>query len=114
VNDHDTGALIALPAASCAPDTVAVYAVAAANGADGVNVAVLVPPAYEVAPATAAPPGPVNENAIDPACTGSENVAAGNTDVDTPTAPATGTVTDTPGGVESGPAGVVASTTSTQ
>ena len=50
----------ALPAKSCAPlVTVAVYVVLGARFAVGMKSAVLPPAAYETAPATATPPGPV-------------------------------------------------------
>src|SRR5438046_956707 len=46
VKDHETGALMALPATSFAPLTVAVYVVDGASGALGVSVAVWVASLY--------------------------------------------------------------------
>src|SRR5215468_9195906 len=55
---HVNGAVIGVPEAFCAPDTVAVYVVLAASGLDGVNVATVFPALKPTDPATLAPPGP--------------------------------------------------------
>ena len=85
----------------------------AANAADGVNVAVFVDALYAVVPGTAVAPA-ANEKPTVPACTASENVAVGATEVATPVAPAAGVDAVTVGGVVSAGGGPVARTTSTQ
>ena len=95
------------------PLTVAVYVVEADNAAAGVNVAVFEPALYAEEPDTADAPT-ANENPTVADCTASENVADGNTDTDTPVAPANGDVADTVGGVVSTGGGPVVITTSTQ
>src|SRR6266568_5751343 len=59
---HENGLAIAVPELFCAPDTVAVYAVLAASGLDGVNVATVLAPLKLTEPATAFPPGSFTVN----------------------------------------------------
>ena len=89
VNDHVTGAAIRLPAVSRTPLIVAVYVVDAANAVDGVNVAVFVQALYADVPVTGVEPT-ANEKPTVAACTASENVTVGATEVATPVAPAAG------------------------
>ena len=74
--------------------------VPAASAADGVNVAVFVPALYAVVPATGVAPAASAKPTV-AACTGSENVAVGATDVATPVALFAGVVPVTVGGVVS-------------
>jgi hypothetical protein len=106
VKVHVTGDGIAFPLVSLA-DTLAVYVAPAANAADGVNVATVLPPLKPAEPDTAAPEPSFTVNTNDDDDTASENVADGTTDVDTPVAPAAGTCDVTEGGVVSGGADVV-------
>ena len=87
--------------------------VEAASAVVGVNVAVFVAALYAVAPGTAVAPA-ANAKPTVPACTASENVAVGATDVATAVAPAAGVVAVTVGGVVSTGGVPVAMTTSTQ
>jgi len=105
VKVHVTGAGIAFPLVSLA-DTLAVYATPAANAADGVNVATVLPLLKPTEPATADPEPSFTVNTNDDD-TASENVADGATDVDTPFAPSAGTCDVTDGGVVSTGADVV-------
>src|SRR5262249_56263452 len=57
VNVHVNGAVIGVPEAFCAPDTVAVYVVLAASEPAGGNLATAVPPFKPTDPAPPAPPG---------------------------------------------------------
>jgi hypothetical protein len=109
---HDTGAGIAFPLVSLA-DTLAVYVAPAANAADGVNVATVLPLLKPTVPATADPEPSFTVNTNDDDDTASENVADGATDVATPVAPAAGTCDVTDGGVVS-PAAVGVKIGSTQ
>jgi len=106
VKVHVTGDGIAFPLASLA-DTLAVYATPAANAADGVNVATVLPLLKTAEPPTADPEPSFTVNTSDDGDTASENVADGATDVDTPVAPSAGTRNVTDGGVVSGGAVVV-------
>jgi len=109
---HVTGAGIAFPLVSLA-DTLAVYVAPAANAADGVNVATVLPLLKPTVPATADPEPSFTVNTNDDDDTASENVADGATDVDTPVAPLAGTCDVTDGGVVS-PAAVGVKIGSTQ
>jgi len=106
VKVHVTGAGIAFPLVSLA-DTLAVYVAPAANAADGVNVATVLPLLKPTVPATADPEPSFTVNTNDDDDTASENVADGATDVDTPVAPSAGTCDVTDGGVVSTGADVV-------
>jgi hypothetical protein len=106
VKVHDTGAGIAFPLVSLA-DTLAVYVAPAANAADGVNVATVLPLLKPTVPATAEPEPSFTVNTSDDDDTASENVADGATDVATPVAPLAGTCDVTDGGVVSAGADVV-------
>jgi hypothetical protein len=106
VKVHVTGAGIAFPLVSLA-DTLAVYVAPAANAADGVNVATVLPLLKPTEPATADPEPSCTVNTNDDDDTASENVADGATDVDTPVAPSAGTRDVTDGGVVSTGADVV-------
>jgi hypothetical protein len=96
---HTNGLLIATPELFCAPDTVAVYVVLAANAAAGVNVATVFPVLKPTDPATDAPPASFSVNDAELGTTACENVAAGATDTATPVAPAAGVTLDTVGGI---------------
>jgi hypothetical protein len=108
---HDTGDGIAFPLVSLA-NTLAVYVAPAANAADGVNVATVLPLLKPTEPATVDPEPSFTVNTSDDDATASENVADGATDVATPVAPSAGVRDVTDGGVVS--AGVVLKIGSTQ
>src|SRR5215468_1762057 len=99
VNVQVNGAVIGVPEAFCAPDTVAVYVVLAASGLDGVNVATVFPALKPTDPATLAPPGPCTVNDTVPGTTAWENVADGAADTGFPDDPAAGVTDVTCGGV---------------
>jgi hypothetical protein len=95
---HEYGALIGVPEAFCAPDTVAVYVVDADNELVGVNVATVFAPLNDTAPATEAPPESFTVNDTVPGTTACENVTVGATDTALPTEPAPGVTPVTDGG----------------
>jgi hypothetical protein len=101
VNDQVAGAVIALPAVSFAPLTVAVYCAPLANAADGVNVAFWVALSYDVVPLIAVADESLRVIEIVLDWTGSLNVAVTLLVVGTPVAPAAGLVAVTVGGVVS-------------
>ena len=107
--------VIRLPAVSRAPDTVAVYVVAAASAADGVKVTVWLAASYAVLPDTEVLPAARVTTGV-AACTGSLKVAVTVVVVATPVAPAAGLRDVTVGGVVSPPPppDPVLNTTSTQ
>jgi hypothetical protein len=85
-----TELLIAMPDVFCAPLTVAVYVVLAANELVGVKVATVLPVLKLTVPATVFPPASFKVNDTVVGCTAWENVAVGATDTATPVAPAAG------------------------
>src|SRR5262249_42199131 len=87
------GAVIGVPEAFCAPDTVAVYVVLAASELAGVNVATVFPALKLTDPATAVLLASLSVNDTVPGTTACENVADGATDTGFPDDPAAG-VTD--------------------
>jgi hypothetical protein len=95
---HEYGLLIGVPEAFCAPDTVAVYVVLAANGFSGVNVATVFPLLNPTVPATLFPPESTTVNDTEAGVTACENVADGVADTATPVAPEPGVTLDTDGG----------------
>src|SRR5215813_11736622 len=96
---HVNGAVIGVPEAFCAPDTVAVYVVLAASELAGVNVATVFPALKLTDPATPPPPGPCTVNDTVPGTTAWENVADGAADTGFPDDPAAGVTDVTCGGV---------------
>ena len=107
---HEYGALIAVPEAFCAPDTVAVYVVLPASELDGVNVATVSALLKLTVPATLVPPAVTVNDTVE-GVTGWENVAAGATDTAFPVDPEAGVAVVTTGAVAPD---VVEYTTSTQ
>jgi hypothetical protein len=95
---HESGLLIGVPEAFCAPDTVAVYVTPAASGLPGVNVATVSPLLKPTVPATLFPPESFTVNDTVPGVTAWENVAEGATDTALPVDPLAGVTVDTTGG----------------
>jgi hypothetical protein len=98
VKFHEYGPLIGVPAAFCAPDTVAVYVVLAASELVGVNVATVSAALKLTDPGTLFPAESTTVNDTVLGVTACENVADGATDTATPVAPELGVTLVTVGG----------------
>src|SRR5262249_29234358 len=96
---HVNGAVIGVPEAFCAPDTVAVYVVLAASELAGVNVATVFPALKLTDPATPPPPGPCAVTASCPGPPAGQTAPDGAADPGSPAAPAAGVTLVTCGGV---------------
>jgi hypothetical protein len=96
---HTNGLLIATPEVFCAPDTVAVYVVLAANELVGVNVATVFPVLKLTVPATELPAASFSVNDVVLGTTACENVAVGATDTGLPVEPEAGVTVVTFGAV---------------
>src|SRR5215813_1170314 len=96
---HVNGAVIGVPEAFCAPDTVAVYVLLAASELAGVNVATVFPALKLTDPATAVLLASLSVNDTVLGTTACENVADGATDTGLPVDPPAGVTVVTCGGV---------------